>query len=1342
MCIEADLNMEETKHKMEIAKERNKKEIIGITHPLVREWFFSKFKEFSLPQLYGVMPIWERKNILVSAPTGGTKTLTAFLSILNYLVSLAEKNELEEKVYAVYISPLKALNNDVAKNLIEPLEEINEIANKRGVKLQKIRVSVRTGDTTSIDRQKMLKQVPHIIISTPETCAILLNTVKFIELLKAVEFVIVDEIHALANKRGVHLSLSLERLENISKIVPVRIGLSATIAPLEEIAKFLVGVGRDCLIADVEFSKKVDIQIIAPSDLIESSAYEMHSSLYKKIDELIQAHKTTLIFTNTRSATERIIHHLKEMFPARYLENIGAHHSSLSREHRFSIEDKLRKGELKVVVTSTSLELGVDIGYIDLVILLGSPKSTARAMQRCLSYDSEILCVDGKYRRIGEIVEKKESIEIISYDKERGFIKNKIKSWHNNEKEDLLKIKLKCGEEIKCTKEHPILTKEGWKNALELRQGNLVAEARSKIEFENKESYLFKLLPKDKIFVANKDNFFQKIIDKYREEKKLNAQKFTEDFGMPYSRFIDCRRLIGRKKNIRLDYFLKACELCKIPEDEYLPYLENLKTGGAKWPKWPLRLTKEIMWLAGIVATDGCIVRSRKKDEAEYYKIKIGNKSKIMIDKINEIVRKFEIKPYIEFKNNLYYLEFGSNFLAYVFMSLGIPCKNKSFSIKISENIFSLNSELIHSYLEGIFEGDGNLNIAKGKKHGFLRIFTASKEFAIGLHLLFSRLGYSNKLMKSRIKSSKLIKKTSERDLYCIFLSRKEDLRGFFENCLCFGERARRGRKMTKEFEPYLSKREDYNKFLIYSEVESVEEIGKEEVYNLTLGEPNNFIIGNVIVHNCGRSGHKLHDTTKGRFLVLDRDDLVECSVMLKEIIERKIDRVSIPKNCLDVLAQQIYGMAIYKIWDLDEIFSLIRKSYCYSELEKEDFLAIVSYLAGEYELEHRNVYAKIWYDAKTRQIGKKGKLARVIYMTNIGTIPEESFVNVIVARGERREQKVGVIDEGFLERMKPGDVFVLGGARYQYLYTRGMNIYVSSSVMKPPTIPSWFSEMLPLSFDLACEISRFRGLLDGKFKKNSAQEIKEWISSYLYVSFDVAREIYDYFYSQYKYLGIPSIKRIIVEKYSAEKNYVIFHSLFGRRVNDALSRAIAFVVGRIGSRDVEIGISDNGFYLSAEKLDIERAMRHLNSRNLQEILKEAIERTEILKRRFRHCATRSLMILRRYKGREKSVGRQQMSSHFLITAVKRITGEFPILKEARREVLEDLMDIENAKKVLSWIEEGKIKIEYKQTSLPSPFSLGLIIQGYSDLIKMEDKLEFLRRMHKLVMGKIKKDEE
>ncbi|MBI5148511.1 DEAD/DEAH box helicase [Candidatus Pacearchaeota archaeon] len=1324
-----------------IEKPNTEEDIFQNMNHLLKDWFKQKFEKLTEAQKYSMLNIKNRKNILISSPTGSGKTLSAFGSILDYLISLEEKGELEDKIYAVYVSPLKALVGDIEVNLKTPLSEIEKIAGRK----IGIRVAVRTGDTTSEDRAKMLKNPPHILVTTPETIAIVLNAVKLIEKLSAVEFLIVDEIHALANKRGVHLSLSLERLQNISKITPVRIGLSATISPLEEVAKFLVGFEagkeRDCLIADVQFTKKLDMKVLCPvTDLIDVTSLEMHSSLYNLIDKLIQEHKTTLIFTNTRSATERVIAHLKEMFPSKYLENIGAHHSSLSKEHRFDIENRLREGKLKVVVTSTSLELGIDIGYIDLVILLGSPKSVARALQRCLPYDSKIVTSNGEHIEIGKMVEKNLPVEVISYDEKRGFIKNNIRLYHKNEGESLIRIKLKCGEEIKCTAGHPILTKRGWERVEEIKKNDLVAEIRNEIKFDNTEPYLFELLPKNKIFVVNKDNFFQKKIDEHRKQNKVNARNFVKTFGMDYSRFIDCRRLQGRKKSIRLDYFLKACELCRIPKSEFLPYLHNLKTKGRNWAGLPLKVTEELMWLAGIVATDGCIVKSQRGKEAEYYKIKIGNKSKVMVEKIREITNKLGIMPYETIKQNIYHIEFGSNLLAYLFMSLGIPCKRKSYEIEISNNVFSLPNNKIHAYLEGIFEGDGNLNVKKGENRGVIRIFSASKKFAGGLHLLFSRLGYENGVMKSKIKTSKLIKKVSDIDLYCVVISRKEELRRFFESIPCYGEKAKRGKELTKSFEPYLSLRKDYNKFISYSEVESIEkEEKRQEVYNLTLEkEPNNFIVGNVIVHNCGRAGHKLHEVARGRLIVLDRDDLVECSVLLKEGIERKIDRVQIPQNCLDVLSQQIYGCAIQKIWNIDGLFSLIKQSYCYHNLSKQDFFSVISYLAGEYALEARDVYAKIWYDEKTREIGKRGKLARVIYMTNIGTIPEESFVNVIVHGSDTR---IGVIDEEFLERLKPRDVFVLGGHKYEFLYARGMKAYVKATIYRPPTIPSWFSEMLPLSFDLAWSIQNFRSLMNSMFDaKKTEKQIKDFISEYLYIDSNTRDAIYNYFYVQYKYAKVPHKNLLLIEHYSDRgKHYAVFHALYGRRVNDALSRALAYLVARFGGRDIEIGISDNGFFLaSLDKMNIEKALNMINEKNLQEILEEAVGKTEVFKRRFRHCAARSLMILRSYKGVSKSVGKQQLKSGFLLGAVRKLDINFPILKETRREIMHDLMDIENAKLIIKKIKQGEIKVKEIATDIPSPFSLGLISQGYADLLKIEDKIEFLKRMHKAVLERIK----
>jgi ATP-dependent helicase Lhr and Lhr-like helicase len=864
-----------TNGKIEYLEKATNAEVAGLLNPLVKEWFFLKFDAFSETQLYGVKVINGRKNVLVSAPTGGTKTLTAFLSILNYLVELSLKKELEEKVYAIYCSPLKALSNDIFVNLITPLNEIKELAEKKGLEMQEIRVGLRTGDTELSERAKMRKNTPHILVTTPETLAIVLTSPKFVEKMQKVEFVVVDEVHALTNKRGVYLSLTLERLCEISAIEPVRIGLSATISPLEEIARFLVGAERDCLIADVKLVKKVEIDLDFPGEnILEAETQESFRELYKVLDEIIEKNRTTLIFTNTRNATERVVHHLQQNFPKKYEGLIGAHHSSMSREKRFEIEEKLRRGELKAVVTSTSLELGIDIGSIDFVVLLTSPKGVARALQR------------------------------------------------------------------------------------------------------------------------------------------------------------------------------------------------------------------------------------------------------------------------------------------------------------------------------------------------------------------------------------------------------------------------------------------------------------------------------------IGRAGHKLHDNPKGMFVALDRDGLVECGVIMKQMIEKKIDKAQIPKNALDILSQQIFGMAITRVWDVEDMLRVIRRSYCYESLSRDDFFSVVSYLAGDYALEHRNVYGKIWYDETTKQIGKRGKLARVIYMTNIGTIPSEGFISVVAASPvERRGQQIGKIDEGFLERMKRGDVFVLGGQKYQYLYSKGMKAFVRTDVSKNPTIPSWFSEMLPLSFDVAVEIGKFRRLV--KERLGNRKDCVEFIGGYIYCKKRIAEEIYDYFDAQQGFAEVPDDKTILIEKYKDMKEYLVFHTLYGRRVNDALSRAFGFAAARAKSRDVEVGINDNGFFIAGESLDEKKIMDFVKSKDLEKILREAIEKSDILRRRFRHCAGRSLMILRNYKGREKSAGKQQVHSEFLYNSVRKLSGEFPILREARREVLEDLMDIQNATGVLKWIENGRVKVKVVKTPFISPFGLNLMLQGRSDLIRMEDKVKFLKRMHELhlkAIGAKKKD--
>ncbi|MGF7119090.1 ATP-dependent helicase [Methanobacterium oryzae] len=848
-------------------------EIYKLLHPWVKKWFKDKFKTFTESQRYSLMDIHYGNNVLVSSPTGSGKTLTAFLSIISQLTMLSDMEMLEDKVYCIYISPLKALDNDIEKNLEEPLSEIEKIAGKE----LGIRKAVRTGDTNQYQRAKMLKIPPHILITTPETLSILLCAPKFREKIKDVKYVIVDEIHSLAdNKRGVHLNLTLERLQNLAGRF-TRIGLSATVHPLEKVAQYLVGyedeISRDCKIVDVNYIKKLDMKVLCPvEDIINENTEEMNNATYNLLHELIEEHKTTLIFTNTRSGTESVVFNLKKRFPDIYNDNnIMAHHSSLSKELRLETENKLKDGELKVVVSSTSLELGIDIGYIDLVVLVSSPKSVSRALQR------------------------------------------------------------------------------------------------------------------------------------------------------------------------------------------------------------------------------------------------------------------------------------------------------------------------------------------------------------------------------------------------------------------------------------------------------------------------------------IGRSGHKLHEKAKGRILVVDRDDLVECSLILKNAIEGKIDEIGIPENCLDVLSQQIYGMAIESKWDIDTAYMMIKRSYCYRNLSSNDYLDVLSYLAGEHtDLEDRYVYAKIWVDYDTNMFGKRGKLARMLYATNIGTIPDRSS-----ARVKCGGQVVGHVEEDFMEKLQKGDTFVLGGKIYRFNYARGMTINVTPS-SGPPSIPSWFSEQLPLSFDLALEIQRFRAIMEGKLDYGrSKEEIMEFIHEYLYVDYNAANSIYEYFREQFLFAKIPSTKTLLIEHYKGfgDRRFVVFHTCFGRRVNDALSRAVAYVIAKKYKRDIMISISDNGFYLSSEgKIGGLEAFNELNSQNIENILINAIDKTETLAGRFRHCAGRSLMILRRYKGKEKSVSRQQVKGKILLKFVKELDDNFCILKEARREVIEDFMDVKNSKRVLDMIKSGQLEIKQINTKIPSPFAFNLVAQCYLDVLKYEERIEFIRRMHQAIINQISSD--
>jgi ATP-dependent helicase Lhr and Lhr-like helicase len=364
-------------------------------HPLVAEWFVRRFGTPTEPQEQGWPHILAGRTTLISAPTGSGKTLAAFLACIDRLVRKALAGDLADRTEVLYVSPLKALGNDIQKNLEIPLGEILALAGERGLLMPEIRTAVRTGDTLMHERRAMLKRPPHILVTTPESLYILLTADKSRAILRDVETVIVDEIHAVADdKRGAHLALSLERLDALSNKRPVRIGLSATQKPIEEVAHFLTGnatSGQDSrateaaatsapVIVNIGHKRTLDLGIeVPPVPLGPVASNEMWDAVYDRLVTLVEQHRSTLVFVNTRRMAERLAHQLGERMGE---ENVAAHHGSLSRKLRLAAEKKLKEGQIRVLVATASLELGIDIGTVDLVVQINSPRAIAVALQR------------------------------------------------------------------------------------------------------------------------------------------------------------------------------------------------------------------------------------------------------------------------------------------------------------------------------------------------------------------------------------------------------------------------------------------------------------------------------------------------------------------------------------------------------------------------------------------------------------------------------------------------------------------------------------------------------------------------------------------------------------------------------------------------------------------------------------------------------------------------------------------------------------------------------------------------------------------------------------------------
>jgi ATP-dependent Lhr-like helicase len=511
-----------------------------------------------------------------------------------------------------------------------------------------------------------------------------------------------------------------------------------------------------------------------------------------------------------------------------------------------------------------------------------------------------------------------------------------------------------------------------------------------------------------------------------------------------------------------------------------------------------------------------------------------------------------------------------------------------------------------------------------------------------------------------------------------------------------------------------------------------------------------------ALLQRVGRAGHQLGETVTGRVFALDRDELIECAVMLTKAQEGFVDRVFVPENAQDVAAQHVYGMAINGPRPEAEIRRILRQAYPYRAYDEADWEGLCRYLTADYDgMESKNVYAKIWrdtndppdgehhyeeFDVGRPLIGKRGRLARVIYMTNIGTIPDSFTCDVFTRAGD---EWVGQLDEQYLDTLESGDVFVLGGDRFEYSYRRGSKVYVDRTSARP-TVPSWFSERLPLSYDLGREILAFQRDLLERLAGGGRSEVRVWLRGFPLDEHSV-QAITRTFDEQVRYAGPESVstdERLVVEEEldhdEYERHYYV-HSNYGRRFNDGLSRLLAYRCAREANANVKVAVADHGFTLSLplnRKVDLVGIVRDVEPADVRADLRASLDGTDLLQRYFRINATRSLMILKRYKGYEKSASEQQVNSEMLLGFAEDLR-EFAVVEETYREILEDKLNVAGIESVVGAIQAGEVTVESTRVDSPTPKAFGLATLMASDVVLAEDESAVLQEFHQRVLEEI-----
>jgi len=510
-----------------------------------------------------------------------------------------------------------------------------------------------------------------------------------------------------------------------------------------------------------------------------------------------------------------------------------------------------------------------------------------------------------------------------------------------------------------------------------------------------------------------------------------------------------------------------------------------------------------------------------------------------------------------------------------------------------------------------------------------------------------------------------------------------------------------------------------------------------------------------ALLQRVGRAGHSPGETVEGRVFALDRDELLECAVTLSRAEAGFIDRVFVPENAADVAAQHVYGMAIRQIRPDARIQEVLRRAWPYRSFDAERYETLMRYLTADYDgLTDKNVYPKVWrdendppggehhhegFDVGTKLVGKRRRLARVIYMTNIGTIPDSFSCSVYT----RDDEQVGTLAESYLDTIESGDVFTLGGERFAFRYRRGSKVYVDRTTERA-TVPSWYAERLPLSYDLAREALSFRDRLLKRLTDGGPPAVRAWLRDFP-LDENAVRAITRMYDEQVQYAGAEGVStpdRIVVEEELDRGEYkrrYYVHTLYGRRFNDGLSRLVAAACANRTDANVAVAVADAGFSLSMplnRKIDVAGVLADLDPSTVRSDLRDALSGTDLLQRYFRINAGRALMILKRYKGYEKTAAQQQVSAEMLLSFADNLE-EFAVIEETYRELLEDKLDVEHVQTVLDAVAAGDVSVSHHVVDSPTPLSFGLATLVDSDVVLADDESAVLQAFHERVLAEI-----